>query len=65
MMQTWSAREELALVEAVMRFGIGNWIDVAEQSQVLREKNRTPSDCEEHYMALYWSHDGKTGFNRT
>ncbi|XP_030078182.1 transcriptional adapter 2-alpha isoform X4 [Microcaecilia unicolor] len=41
----WTAKEEMALLEAVMDCGFGNWQDVANQ---MRTKSK--EDCEKHYM---------------
>ncbi|XP_055514174.1 transcriptional adapter 2-alpha isoform X4 [Leucoraja erinacea] len=41
----WRAQEEMALLEAVMDCGFGNWQDVANQ---MRTKSK--EDCEKHYM---------------
>uniref|UniRef100_A0A8C5MBJ9 Transcriptional adapter n=2 Tax=Leptobrachium leishanense TaxID=445787 RepID=A0A8C5MBJ9_9ANUR len=42
---SWTAREEMALLEAVMDCGFGNWQDVANQM-----RTKTKDDCEKHYM---------------
>ncbi|XP_063152828.1 transcriptional adapter 2-alpha isoform X4 [Candoia aspera] len=42
---TWTAQEEMALLEAVMDCGFGNWQDVANQMSV-----KTKEECEKHYM---------------
>ncbi|KAJ4935543.1 hypothetical protein JOQ06_017075 [Pogonophryne albipinna] len=41
----WSAQEEMALLEAVMDCGFGNWQDVAYQM-----RTKTKEECESHYM---------------
>uniref|UniRef100_A0A6Q2X8F2 Transcriptional adapter n=1 Tax=Esox lucius TaxID=8010 RepID=A0A6Q2X8F2_ESOLU len=41
----WTAQEEIALLEAVMDCGFGNWQDVAYQ---MRTKSK--EECEGHYM---------------
>ncbi|XP_066551702.1 transcriptional adapter 2-alpha isoform X1 [Amia ocellicauda] len=41
----WTALEEMALLEAVMDCGFGNWQDVANQ---MRTKSK--EECESHYM---------------
>ncbi|KAJ8369265.1 hypothetical protein SKAU_G00092930 [Synaphobranchus kaupii] len=41
----WTAQEEMALLEAVMDCGFGNWQDVAYQ---MRTKSK--EECEGHYM---------------
>uniref|UniRef100_A0A670Z4C8 Transcriptional adapter n=1 Tax=Pseudonaja textilis TaxID=8673 RepID=A0A670Z4C8_PSETE len=42
---TWTAQEEMALLEAVMDCGFGNWQDVANQMST-----KTKEECEKHYM---------------
>ncbi|CAH2221323.1 transcriptional adapter 2-alpha isoform X2 [Pelobates cultripes] len=42
---SWTAQEEMALLEAVMDCGFGNWQDVANQM-----RTKTKDDCEKHYM---------------
>uniref|UniRef100_A0A8C5DPP9 Transcriptional adaptor 2A n=1 Tax=Gouania willdenowi TaxID=441366 RepID=A0A8C5DPP9_GOUWI len=41
----WTAQEEMALLEAVMDCGFGNWHDVAYQM-----RSKTKEECESHYM---------------
>uniref|UniRef100_A0A9J8DJH3 Transcriptional adapter n=1 Tax=Cyprinus carpio carpio TaxID=630221 RepID=A0A9J8DJH3_CYPCA len=41
----WTAQEEMALLEAVMDCGFGNWQDVAYQM-----RTKTKEECEGHYM---------------
>lgn len=41
----WTAQEEMALLEAVMDCGFGNWQDVAYQM-----RTKTKEECECHYM---------------
>ncbi|XP_069082676.1 transcriptional adapter 2-alpha isoform X1 [Pleurodeles waltl] len=42
---SWSAQEEMSLLEAVMDCGFGNWQDVANQM-----RTKTKEECEKHYM---------------
>uniref|UniRef100_A0A3B1KBW9 Transcriptional adapter n=1 Tax=Astyanax mexicanus TaxID=7994 RepID=A0A3B1KBW9_ASTMX len=42
---SWTAQEEMALLEAVMDCGFGNWSDVAYQM-----RTKTKEECENHYM---------------
>ncbi|XP_066465276.1 transcriptional adapter 2-alpha [Eleutherodactylus coqui] len=42
---SWTAQEEMALLEAVMDCGFGNWQEVANQM-----RTKTKDDCENHYM---------------
>ncbi|XP_011606858.1 transcriptional adapter 2-alpha [Takifugu rubripes] len=41
----WTAQEEMAILEAVMDCGFGNWQDVAYQM-----RTKTKEECESHYM---------------
>ncbi|OXB79070.1 UNVERIFIED_CONTAM: hypothetical protein H355_005946 [Colinus virginianus] len=41
----WTAQEEMALLEAVMDCGFGNWQDVANQMCT-----KSKDECEKHYM---------------
>jgi hypothetical protein len=38
----WNALEELALIEQIMKSGLGNWTDIVEGNPVLRKKGITP-----------------------
>ncbi|XP_069612683.1 transcriptional adapter 2-alpha isoform X4 [Ranitomeya imitator] len=42
---SWTAQEEMAVLEAVMDCGFGNWQEVAIQM-----RTKTKDDCENHYM---------------
>uniref|UniRef100_A0A7S2H024 Transcriptional adapter n=1 Tax=Octactis speculum TaxID=3111310 RepID=A0A7S2H024_9STRA len=44
----WSAAEELALLDAIEKHGVGNWKDVADQVG-----SKTERRCEEHYLDDY------------
>ena len=44
----WSAAEELALLEAVEKHGIGNWKEIADQVGTKNERR-----VEEHYLDDY------------
>nr|XP_006813814.1 PREDICTED: transcriptional adapter 2-alpha-like [Saccoglossus kowalevskii] len=44
----WTAKEELALLEAVGDCGLGNWIDVSNQVQT-----KSKWECEHHYLNTY------------
>lgn len=46
----WSAKEELLLIQGIMKCGMGNWIDISEQYI----KTKTPDECEEHYFTFYY-----------
>lgn len=48
--QDWTAREELFLLQGVMKCGMGNWIDISEQYV----KSKSAADCEEHYFTFYY-----------
>nr|1X41_A Chain A, Transcriptional adaptor 2-like, isoform b [Homo sapiens] len=45
---SWTAQEEMALLEAVMDCGFGNWQDVANQMCT-----KTKEECEKHYMKYF------------
>ena len=47
----WAADEELRLLEALLQFGYGNWIDVAEHVG----GGKTFIECEAHYDKFYLS----------
>ena len=44
----WGADEEIALLNAIDKFGLGNWADVA---QAVGRKSEI--ECEEHYYTVY------------
>ena len=46
----WSAREELLLLQGIMKCGMGNWIDISEQYV----KTKKADECEEHYFTFYY-----------
>lgn len=46
----WSINEELLFLEAIMKEGLGNWVDIAK----LCDK-RTAEECESHYFGTYLS----------
>jgi len=56
--ENWTAREELALLDGIETYGIGNWAEI--------EKNvgtKTKPECEFHYYAHYINNkSGATGF---
>jgi len=46
----WTAGEELSLVQGIMKYGLGNWNDIAEN--FMRGK---PADvCEAHYFGMIY-----------
>ena len=45
----WTAKDELQLVQGIMKCGLGNWKDVADQFV----KTKTLLEGEEHYYAFY------------
>jgi transcriptional adapter 2-alpha len=51
LVENWTAAEELALIQGIMKCGLGNWDDVHEQFL----QQRTPSECEEHYFSIVYS----------
>lgn len=44
----WTAKEELMLIQGIMKCGLGNWIDIAEQ--YVRTKDA--KQCEDHYFSF-------------
>jgi len=46
----WAAKDELLLIQGIMKCGMGNWIDIAEQYV----KNKEPKECDEHYFSYYY-----------
>ncbi|KAL7750736.1 Transcriptional adapter ada2 [Sorochytrium milnesiophthora] len=47
--EDWGAEEELLLIEAIEKFGMGNWADIAEHVG----GGRTKEDVEAHYYEVY------------
>lgn len=47
---SWSAREELHLLDAVEQFGFGNWEDIAKHIET-----RSPEDAKEEYISKFLS----------
>mmetsp|Transcript_37358 Transcript_37358/g.72988 ORF Transcript_37358/g.72988 Transcript_37358/m.72988 type:complete len:510 (-) Transcript_37358:136-1665(-) len=48
LVEGWTAREEIALLDGIDSYGIGNWKQVAEVVGTKEER-----DCELHYFAYY------------
>lgn len=46
----WTAKEELLLLQGIMKCGMGNWIDISEQYV----KSKTSDQCESHYFTFYY-----------
>ncbi|KAJ2484763.1 Transcriptional adapter ada2 [Coemansia sp. RSA 2320] len=46
--ETWSADEELLLIDGLRQFGMGNWKDAAEHVGT-----KTKEECEQHYNEVY------------
>jgi hypothetical protein len=46
----WSAKDELQLIQGMMRCGVGNWKDVAE---MYVKGGKTADECEEHFFTFY------------
>lgn len=46
----WTAKEELLLLQGIMKCGMGNWMDISEQYI----KTKTAEECEEHYFTFYY-----------
>jgi len=45
---TWTANEELELLDAVFECGLGNWSDISRRLQT-----RSAQECEKHYVTFY------------
>ena len=48
--KNWSAKEELMLIQGIMKCGLGNWIDISEQYV----KTKDSKECEDHYFTFYY-----------
>ena len=46
----WDAREELLLLQGIMKCGLGNWFDISEQYV----KSQSAKNCEDHYFTFYY-----------
>ena len=46
----WDAREELLLLQGIMKCGLGNWFDISEQYV----KSQSARNCEDHYFTFYY-----------
>ena len=46
--RTWTALEELALLDSIAECGLGNWNDIA-----CRVRTKSPEECETHYLDSY------------
>lgn len=46
--EEWEAEEELLLLEAIAKYGLGNWEDVADHVGT-----KTLAECRDHYFAAY------------
>ena len=46
----WSAKEELLLLQGIMKCGLGNWADISNQFV----EKKSAKDCEEHYFTFYY-----------
>uniref|UniRef100_A0A2C9JTC4 Transcriptional adapter n=1 Tax=Biomphalaria glabrata TaxID=6526 RepID=A0A2C9JTC4_BIOGL len=45
---SWTATEEIRLLEAICEYGLGNWPTIST-----RMRTKTPEDCERHYFSCY------------
>lgn len=46
----WNAKEELFLIQGIMKCGMGNWIDISD----LYVKTKTDKECEQHYFTFFY-----------
>jgi len=44
----WTSKEELKLIQGIMRCGMGNWTDISSQYV----ESKTPKECEDHYFTF-------------
>ena len=49
-MEDWTAKDELQLIQGIMKCGLGNWKDVAEQYV---RGGKTAEQCEEHFFTFF------------
>lgn len=56
LMKDWSAKDELQLIQGIMKCGVGNWKDISEQYV----KGHNAQECEDHYYTFY--NKGKEDF---
>ncbi|CDR97772.1 hypothetical protein, conserved [Babesia bigemina] len=49
----WNADAELLLLEGISKFGFGNWNQVAEMVNRRCTKNKSATECENHYNEFY------------
>ena len=50
LVEDWTAKDELQLIQGIMRCGLGNWKDVAD---MYVKGGKTADDCEEHFYTFY------------
>ena len=50
---TWTAEEDLRLIDAISTHGLGNWVDVAEAIGGQGSVGKTPKRCMERYLDDY------------
>jgi len=55
----WSASQEIRLIQGIMKCGLGNWTDIAEQ---FLNGQKKPKDCEEHYFAVLMQQTEKINY---
>ncbi|GBE62136.1 ADA2-A transcriptional co-activator SAGA component [Babesia ovata] len=49
----WNADAELLLLEGISKYGFGNWNQVAEMVNRRCTKNKSATECENHYNEFY------------
>jgi hypothetical protein len=49
LMKDWCAKDELQLIQGIMKCGLGNWKDVSEQYV----KTKSPQQCEDHFYTFF------------
>ncbi|EKX73837.1 transcriptional adapter 2 protein, putative [Theileria equi strain WA] len=49
----WSAEQELLLVDAIAKYGLGNWTEVSEMVTMAYAGYKSEEECESHYYKIY------------
>ena len=59
--EDWSALHEIKLIQGIMKCGLGNWVDIAEQ--FIKSPEKTPKECEEHYYGVIMNQSSKIEYD--
>ncbi|UKJ88181.2 transcriptional adaptor [Theileria orientalis] len=49
----WSAEQELLLIDAISKYGLGNWTEVSDMVTMSYAGYKTEEECEAHYYQYY------------